>query len=798
MAIVESASNIGSGAGVFKQKTGTDLELRSLQGIQGLEATVLGDEVTLGYEAVENAASTNVTADNTELDASYALGIPESNSGSNIGEGVGVFESKVLNTLRFRTLVGRGGVDVVNSGDEIVVGFIDVVSSDSDLITADATTIDASENRGVPQSNTASNIGNGVGVYDSKNIADLRFKTLAGRGGVQVIDDGEEIKIGFLNVTTAASIDETADGTLLDSSDFSEIPESNDGRNLGSGIGLFKDKDGSFLQYKSVVAGANIEIEAGENSITINAPDPTSASNQGAGAKIFKQKTDNDLEFRSLVGGKNVLLTEAADTVTIEAPDPTTGSNTGMGADVFKEKTGDSLVFRRLGAGENVNVFQDGDTVTVSADSPTTATNLGGSGLFSGKIDDVLEFKGLEAGSNITLTDTGNTVRITSTGGGNPSTSPWFNVLSYGAKNDGSDGVATTQAFKSAIAAISSTSSSGVLYIPAGTYNLIERLDVNNGRPITILGDGYGVSILRWTSSGGIRVTDPTHSSTVKGLAFTSTAGNAGTALEILGSFIHGTVEIGCSLQDLWFTGTPGSNGYWSQAVRISECPQSSLENIQVDGSSGGAQNGVFTDVALEIHSVSSATQYRMTGLQFLWVNVGIRATGGGSTGSVEGFHLTNSDFVACNIGIRTDELGSGAGRAPNGIQIMNCHMACVEYCVLGPIEQSIISNNLFYTRSGANNSIIFVDDESFGASSFNIFSSNIFVNTGSSPGDPSQPVFGITLGQNVANSVVKDNVFQMSGGSGKSAIQFGGGSLNGRMQSGNIVYGDYPLYIGP
>jgi hypothetical protein len=81
-----------------------------------------------------------------------------------------------------------------------------------------------------------------------------------------------------------------------------------------------------------LVAGTNITLtDSGTNQVTIDAAgggggEANTASNVGAGDGLFKQKTGVDLEFKSLVAGTNITLTAAADTVTINAAGGSGGS----------------------------------------------------------------------------------------------------------------------------------------------------------------------------------------------------------------------------------------------------------------------------------------------------------------------------------------------------------------------------------------------------------------------------------------------------------------------------------------
>lgn len=68
------------------------------------------------------------------------------------------------------------------------------------------------------------------------------------------------------------------------------------------------------------------------------------ASNVGAGDGVFKQKTGVNLEFKSLVAGTNVTLTPAADTITIAATG-SSGANTSLSNLVAPTALNESLIF---------------------------------------------------------------------------------------------------------------------------------------------------------------------------------------------------------------------------------------------------------------------------------------------------------------------------------------------------------------------------------------------------------------------------------------------------------------------
>ena len=77
----------------------------------------------------------------------------------------------------------------------------------------------------------------------------------------------------------------------------------------------------------------------------------TTVTSLGGGESIFAGKVDNDLQFKSLLAGANITLTDNGSSIEI-ACDPNnliTGVNLGTGVgEVFKQKVGFDLQFRTI------------------------------------------------------------------------------------------------------------------------------------------------------------------------------------------------------------------------------------------------------------------------------------------------------------------------------------------------------------------------------------------------------------------------------------------------------------------
>jgi len=132
----------------------------------------------------------------------------------------------------------------------------------------------------------------------------------------------------------------------------------------------------------------------------------TNGNNVGAGSQVFKTKTGSSLDFRTLVAGINIQLTQGTDTITIDNIGLDSGLNLGTGTGVFAQKSGGNLEFKTLTPGTNMS-FSTSTTeiqITTSAEI-NTASNLGsGTGIFASKVVADLQFKSLTEGAHIDFT----------------------------------------------------------------------------------------------------------------------------------------------------------------------------------------------------------------------------------------------------------------------------------------------------------------------------------------------------------------------------------------------------------
>lgn len=330
-----TASNVTTGVdghGIFKQKTGVDLEFKSLKA---------GANITLASTA------TDVIITATALDVT--------STGRNLGGEIGVYKDKSGVELLFKTF--RAGTNIVID-DDVATDTIRISSS----IAGEA--------------NTASNQGTvdgGIGLYKQKVESDLQFKSLKAGAGISIDNNPDYLTIN----STAATDPDTMS-------------------NVGSGRGVFNQKSGSNYELRSLVPGSNISIDESENgsSLTISSSsggEINTASNIGIGQGIFRQKTGVNFEFRSIIAGSNITVvpTPQLDALVISAPGATgetnTASNLGHGKNVFAQKSAADLQMRSLVAGSNITITESPTEITISSSNGLgAASDLTGSVTISG------------------------------------------------------------------------------------------------------------------------------------------------------------------------------------------------------------------------------------------------------------------------------------------------------------------------------------------------------------------------------------------------------------------------------
>jgi hypothetical protein len=186
---------------------------------------------------------------------------------------------------------------------------------------------------------------------------------------------------GVMSIATAGS---SSNGALT-STDWSTFNgKVTTGSSLGTGTAVFKQKNGTTLEFKSLLAGTNLSISSDATSITIDSTatvytdadaraalsgnSPISYNNSNGVISIARSNTTTD----GYLAG--------TDFVTFNDKVSTASNLSVLGNPVFKQKTGTNLEFRTLINGPGMVIEFDATTMTFQvlgrlSDIISTSTN---------------------------------------------------------------------------------------------------------------------------------------------------------------------------------------------------------------------------------------------------------------------------------------------------------------------------------------------------------------------------------------------------------------------------------------
>lgn len=351
---VNTASNVGTGNGVFQTKIGSDIRLKSIK--QGSNITITNDSDSITINAAGSVGEANtasnigtgaqifrekigvdlafrsITSINGHLNVEQFANTINLDLGvnfNNVGGGAGVFKSFLLTEIDFRTLVGEGSVSVIQGTNTLTV------SSQA-------------------EKNTMSNIGAiGSSVFKQKTGVNFELRKLRSIDtDLAILTQGDEIHFYLPN----------------------GIGEENDGQNTGTGASVYNGKDFETFQFRRLRSTtSNLVIAQAADDISFSMPngigEVNSCSNVGIGEDIFKQKNGTFSELKSLIGGSGINISSGVNEITIAfngaVGEVNTASNVGtQGARTFKQKTSSDLEFRRLRSSNlTIDIEQETDTI---------------------------------------------------------------------------------------------------------------------------------------------------------------------------------------------------------------------------------------------------------------------------------------------------------------------------------------------------------------------------------------------------------------------------------------------------
>ncbi len=228
------------------------------------------DQTTVANEDVLQYNSTTGKFENQTL---TSLGLTLITGAANVGTGDGVFDDLTSGTLNFKSIIAGSGITITDNGNDLTL----------DVGAAAA---------------TGANIGTGTGVFSGKVGNDIQLRTL------KVSDDSINLVVSLSTSTNEIEFENTA--------------EINTASNLGAGQGLFAQKNGADLEFKSLVAGTNITVTNDANTVTINAGSTAETSQSFqftvafAGTGDLQSASDLPAGWSTSITGNKLTVTHTA------------------------------------------------------------------------------------------------------------------------------------------------------------------------------------------------------------------------------------------------------------------------------------------------------------------------------------------------------------------------------------------------------------------------------------------------------------------------------------------------------
>jgi hypothetical protein len=428
-----TASNLGTGNEVFSDKSGVDLRFRSLVSGDNVSMVTDVNDITVNVSSIPSEdVSGTIDIANTNLTAGTLLTLTAGgvmNAAVTTSDVSGVFSTED----------GGTGQDTYTKGDLLIAEDADSlvklpVGSDGQILSADASTstgviwIDTPVDGG--EDNTASSLGTGNQVFESKVGVDLRFRSLVSGDNVTMVTNANDVTVNVssipseditgtidiadTNLTAGTLLTLTAGGVMnaaVTTSDISGVFSTEDG-----GTGQDTYTQGDILVAQD--ADSLVKLPVGSNGQILSADDSTAtglvwsaipadggedntASNLGSGNQVFESKVGVDFQFRTLVSGDNVALTTGANDVTVAVAsipsEDVTGTidiaNTNLTAGTLLTLTAGGVMNAAVATSDVTGVFdivddtnlQAGTLLTLNANGvlDATVTTSDISGVFS-------------------------------------------------------------------------------------------------------------------------------------------------------------------------------------------------------------------------------------------------------------------------------------------------------------------------------------------------------------------------------------------------------------------------------
>jgi hypothetical protein len=267
--IATNTTNIATVSGVASQNT---IDIATNAGdIATVSGVAAQNTIDIATNAGDIATVSGVAAQNT-IDIATVSGVAATaiQSGTSLGTGSDVFSAKNGTDLEFNTVEGKGNVTVTIEGNNVVVsgtgdGNGDVQgpasATDDAIAVYDGTTGKFIKNSSASVSDITDNATNiatvsGVAAQNTIDIATNAgdIATVSGVAAQNTID----IATNAGDIATVSGVAATAIQS---------------GVNIGAGVDIFAQKNGTNLEYKTLIAGENTFITSDANTVTISGVD---------------------------------------------------------------------------------------------------------------------------------------------------------------------------------------------------------------------------------------------------------------------------------------------------------------------------------------------------------------------------------------------------------------------------------------------------------------------------------------------------------------------------------------------
>lgn len=339
-------------------------------------------------------------------------GSGESNTGSNVGLGDGVFKQKTGVDLEFKTLIGGTGVTIINNPNDLTFStssvsgsqpIIDLTSTDTTttIIQASPTVLSWDVEREKDTGFTHDNVTNNTRIYIDDNgtyqiLGNIRMISTDQRTQFvsRILIDGvimpQPYSSGYIRNAGNSSDYWTCVATpppvKLTAGQYVEIQIQVESQNTTGISGTFQGPESSF----SVV---NLTGEKGDTGATGPAGSLSTVSNVGTGDGVFKQITGPDIELKSIKSGTNITINDTGDELEIIAASGTgiqfyeqvdnetssvshsaaTGNPTDVpNLSITVAETGDYIIYGSV-VFDNLNLDNSGIEIAFSINNVTTS-----------------------------------------------------------------------------------------------------------------------------------------------------------------------------------------------------------------------------------------------------------------------------------------------------------------------------------------------------------------------------------------------------------------------------------------